>query len=257
MNRILRLALNYNVSLQTLVHFLHKNDYPDVLTPHSKLLPGYESIINEAFKKDKERRSVTKARPLKNLELSQEKFISKQGEQNFWWALRSGETLRIPIEGKQQFSFEKLFGACFIESRKVEIFDPYIRDSHSFANLKKLLDTIQKKATGIGIVEVYVTTCCDSVKTSQNEESIAKKFSNMKLPMDTLNLKYRIAKKGKFHDRKIIIDNSFLIDLSRGVQMFSRESNEALDSTIFITKINKETQIARPDVTGLVFTTKN
>lgn len=231
MKRLSSLLVEYNIGAQTLIEFIISKGYTGPFKLSSKVGENVISEIDKVFTIEKQAKSS-----MKNIALT------KSEEDKLYEAIKSlklNETKRIQITKEMNLQYKSIFGPCFYGAKIIYCIDPYLRKSYQFKNLIYLLDIILEMS--INKIDFSITTCYDKGKPEskdyiENElQNIQNNFSN-----ENLSFTYQIENSTHFHDRHIFIDNKFIIDLSRGLDIFENLNASTpfinKNCTIFITK---------------------
>ena len=230
MKRAYYFTLAYNISAETLFSFLLVKGYDGELKLSTKISHHYEELIDKEFKGDKE----VKEEAIK-FELPKNKIDIAHAEIA---AIGINQTRRIAINTKQEISYKEIFGPCFWGCSIVRCIDPYVREANQIQNVERLLDLIQHFSSKQ--VNFSLTTCYDKRKVNMARE-IQLGFNEIILRHDKFNLNFSIEEDTFYHDRHIFVDNKYIIDLSRGLDIFENyhDSFSSINKncTIFITRL--------------------
>ncbi|MEI8045791.1 MAG: MIT C-terminal domain-containing protein [Bacteroidota bacterium] len=232
MKRISSIIREYNIGVQTLIYFLLKKGYNGTLSLTTKISEPFLSLIDEEFKSELQikeiSRKIEKNKTAIEIQLDSLKSIP------------IGYTKRIKIDTGSNLTFQDLFGACFYGVKNIICIDPYLRKEYQYENLRLLIKMIKRFTSNS--IQFQLLTCWDSKVNNSKEqiekilEEIKTKFSN-----EFFDFIYSIEKPDLYHDRHIFIDNKYIIDLSRGLDIFQNFTDVqnviTKSCTIFITRL--------------------
>jgi hypothetical protein len=231
MERLFSLIKKYNIGVDTLLDFLFNNGYEGNLSLTTKIDNQFSDLIDKEFYSDfqiKKLADTIEMPETENDRLYKEIKI-----------LRPNQTKRIPVDAGRQITYRNLFGACFWGCKEIHCIDPYIREDNQFQNVKQLI-TLIKEFT-LNTITFNLTTCYDS-KIDQSKNHIQKKLNEIKIDFPEEILNFAAMEDKHYHDRHIYVDNKYIIDLTRGLDIFNNYHNQnnsiSKNFTVFITRIS-------------------
>lgn len=241
MERISTVIKTYNVSADTLFEFLIANGYEGNLALTTKINDKYLVLIDKEFKSDLEEKS--KANSIEIPQTEQDKLLKEIQ------SLKMHQTKRIAVHAGKNISYRDIFGPCFWGCREIHCIDPYIRERHQFDNVKQLTHLIKEFSSNS--INFYLTTCFDT-RQPQTKTFIEQNLNLLRSSVYhqyqeafsqnpvAFNMEFTVEEDKFYHDRHIYIDNRYIIDLSRGLDIFESYSNQSTlitkNCTVFITR---------------------
>lgn len=229
--RLTKLSVLYNVGIDNLVNFLIRNGYKGKIASSIIIEQKYIDLIDAEFNSDKKLKDLVKKQ-------NQTKFGDYKSDE--LKKIPKNYTKRIVVEGSQSLTYKELFGECFWGCKHIVCVDPYIRQTKQFKNLLNLISII--KQFSINKISFQLLTCFDKGNAqSQNTIEIELNKVKNKTEGEYFSFSYSIEKPDFYHDRYIYVDDKFIVDLSRGLDIFQslKDADTVITkpSTIFITRL--------------------
>ncbi len=230
--RLAKLSIIYNLGTDTLIDFLLRNGYEGQISTHAEIEESYIELIEKKFKSDRITKEFSKKQKATSIFKDYNYETLKKIPKNF--------SLRIKIDNNSSFTYKDIFGGCFWGCKNIVCIDPYIRQPKQFKNVFNLITII--KEFSINKINFQLLTCFDR-SDMDNKSFIDKELNKIKSKVDDNDFlfSYTIEKPDFYHDRHIYVDDRFLVDLSRGLDIFQslKDSNTIINkqSTFFITRL--------------------
>jgi ATP-dependent Lon protease len=232
MVRLSALLTKYNIGAQTLIDFLITNGYEGELSFSKKIDLKFVDLIHNEFELDKIEKEIS----------NEVKFTKSFYDFHLEEIKRLpvGCSKRLSIEKGAKFTYRHLFGDCFWGAERIVCIDPYVRQAHQFQNLLLLIELILQLSSNP--ISFQLLTCFNRNDKITKKE-IEKELKDLKEKVDNenFNFSYSIETSSLYHDRSIYVDNKYIIDLSRGLDIFQKFDNvDALINkpcTVFITRL--------------------
>lgn len=244
MKRVSEILKEYNISFDRLREFLYSKKGVNILSPATKLENNLIKIIDDAFRLDKDKKASSlniyenSISLIKNLTKSSLKEIPV------------GYSKRISIDRKSNLTLEKIFGDCFWGANQIICIDPYIRNEKQLSNLTSLINLTKRFSENE--IDFQIITGYDEYNTDINYDDIVESLNKIKLLSENSLFKfsYTLENSKNLHDRSIQVDDKYIIDLSRGLDIFHKSIDfyddfnlkpdyeaKTKDTTIFITRL--------------------
>ena len=118
--------------------------------------------------------------------------------------------------GDAGYGYEKLFGPYLAGAKTVVIEDPYIRLPHQIANFTRFCELVVK--TGAAEKISLVTGADDQNQEVEISEKLDALVDDLKPHGIVLEFKFD----ARLHDRKIKLDNGWIIKIGRGFDIYQR-----------------------------------
>lgn len=118
-------------------------------------------------------------------------------------------------ENQTGISYKKLFGEYLIGAKQITIEDPYIRQPYQIRNLLELLSLIDKNNVSGEEIDVELITWNSEERIPDSIDA----FDEISESLADTGIRFNYQFKD-FHDRKIITDTGWEIQLSRGLDIF-------------------------------------
>lgn len=118
-------------------------------------------------------------------------------------------------ENQTGISYKKLFGDYLVGAKEITIEDPYIRFPYQIRNLMQLLALIDELNSDKEEIKVNLITWNTEEKTPDSIDAFDEISESLADTGIQLNYTFK-----DFHDRKIITDTGWEIQLSRGLDIF-------------------------------------
>lgn len=231
MKRLSSLLIEYNIGAQTLIEFIISKGYVGPFKLSTKVGDILISEIDKEFEIERDAKN------------SINKFAFHKSEEDRLYetisSLKTNETIRIQITREMKLQYKYIFGPCFLGAKNIFCIDPYLRKPFQFKNLVHLLELILEMS--FNSINFSIVTCFDS-KNPESKEFIERQLMKIQDTYSNQDIvfNYEIENPEYFHDRHIFIDDKFIIDLSRGLDIFEQANKEPSvmnkNCTIFITK---------------------
>jgi hypothetical protein len=229
MPRISKILIAYNLGVGTMYEFLLGNGYLGSLSLSTMIEEPFLSIIENAFGDSKATKEKANAIMLPE---ATERIVGKLSE------VPVGFAKRIAVEADSRITYRDVFGECLWGAKNIKCVDPCIRKEHQFDNLVEFICLV--RSFSINPVRFELITCSTS-PLEKTEIDIPLKNVQAAVKNLQIEFMYSVENIRCFHDRHIFVDNKFIIDLSRGLDVFQPNSKAdqriSKACTIFITRL--------------------
>ena len=130
-------------------------------------------------------------------------------------------------EGRHGFTYDRYIGPYLRGATRIDVVDPYIRQSHQARNLMELIETIAKYTDTTREITVRLTTKRDkdpayAIKQQENLETICTNSA-------IAGISFEYSFNDAIHDRSIATDTDWIIMLGRGLDVFQPFDTDWLD----------------------------
>jgi len=131
-------------------------------------------------------------------------------------------------ENQRGVSYETLLLPYLCTATEITIIDPYVRQFHQARNLMELIEAIARIKDPADEVKVYLVT-------SEHTDGSEKLQKQMELLLSVKNaaavagISLDVKFDGSIHDRSIVADSGWRINLGRGLDIFQYVGNDAFD----------------------------
>lgn len=124
-------------------------------------------------------------------------------------------------------SWKSMFGDYFKTAKKVVITDPFVRLPHQISNLIELIQTIQDSSTHAEELEIELHT-----QTTDDEQAatVIDYFQDLQEDLAPRGIEF-LWFFDAVHDRSIVLDNGWTINLGRGLDIYEKYSRFSLCAT--------------------------
>ncbi|MCO6024880.1 BREX system Lon protease-like protein BrxL [Prevotella cerevisiae] len=146
--------------------------------------------------------------------------------------VRKAPRPRIPIlrEGmrairmnQKGITYKSLLGDYLCTAHKIKIVDPYVRAPFQIDNLLELIQTVREVSDTPEELSIHLSTANEEDKIPESEEA----FTSIANDLQPLGIEFTFDFKAD-HDRWIILDNGWKIQLSRGLDVFEKPDRYSL-----------------------------
>ncbi|MEX2411907.1 MAG: BREX system Lon protease-like protein BrxL [Candidatus Paceibacterota bacterium] len=125
---------------------------------------------------------------------------------------------KLVVENQTGITYDDLFAPCLKDATKIEVIDPYLRLYYQIKNFMEFCDLIMRIKPEGEVIHLNLVTSKDDDSEVASEQ--IKGFDELK----EMLLEHDIVFEYKFdeahHDRSIITDTGWKIDLGRGLDIF-------------------------------------
>ena len=130
-------------------------------------------------------------------------------------------------EGRRGFTYDRYVGPYLRGATRIDVVDPYIRQSYQARNLMELIETIAKYTDTTREITVRLTTKRDkdpayATKQQENLETICTNSA-------IAGISFEYSFNDAIHDRSIATDTDWIIMLGRGLDVFQPFGTDWLD----------------------------
>lgn len=148
-------------------------------------------------------------------------------------------------ENQRGVSFETLLLPYLRDATEITVTDPYIRQFHQARNLMELIEAIAAAKDPADVVTVKLVTS----EHSEGEDKIRKQLEfllRVKQAAEQAGVTLDVSLKNGIHDRSIVTDTGWRINLGRGLDIFQYFGGDAFD---LATKLQEYRQVKAFGVT--------
>lgn len=188
----------------TVVETLEELEHMDILAPKAK---------NE-LKQDAKENDTTAKRPRPQIGEPGQKVKEELSSKSLF--IRDNQT---------RVSYDRLFGEYLKGATEFVIQDPYIRYPHQFKNLLDLCVLIHKQNSTSEQLKIKLITWSDL----NYMEMAMTSFGQIKESLEDINIDFEVEFREEAHDRFIIPNNGWQINLGRGLDIWQRTEGYLAD----------------------------
>jgi len=174
----------------------------DLAEVQSSISPVAESLSTESHKADTPREAVASAPGSAVID-------EPQGNE-----LKEKE-IRI-FHGDRGFSYRTLFLDYIQGAKKVRLEDPYIRRGHQIRNFLYFCEVCVDAGT---VQEIHLIT---SYEDEQEKQDAGRQIITIASSLEEHGIKLSVEMSDTLHDRRIELDNRWIITLGRGLDIYQR-----------------------------------
>lgn len=142
------------------------------------------------------------------------------------------------LDGDTGYTYERIFRPYIDGANRILIEDPYIRSTHQVENFVRFcaLATRFGNTSYIELISGY--------REDDDTRSADDRLNKLQVELESRNIEFRWSRTPVIHDREIRIDDSWVIKIGRGLDIYHKpESWQSMEATDFSLRKCRQTKI--------------
>lgn len=132
--------------------------------------------------------------------------------------LELNEGQKIIRDNQTGISYDNLFGAYILDSKEIELIDPYIRFPYQLRNFMEFAKLVSEKKEADTDVKLHLITKNNEEYIENSKEA----FEQMRYSLESVGIIFSYEFDDNIHDRSITSDNGWKIVLGRGLDIWQK-----------------------------------